>query len=39
MLITAICLLMGKKADMFKADSENVNFSSQFCLGSMSQWF
>ena len=37
MLITIICLLMGKKADTFKADTENVNFPSQFCLGSISE--
>ena len=38
MLIIVICLLMGKKADTFKADTENVNFPSQFCLGSISEW-
>ena len=30
MLITFICLLMGKKADTFKADTENVNFLLNF---------
>ena len=38
MLITVICLLTGKKADMFKADTENVNFPSHFCLGNISEW-
>ena len=34
-MIVVICLLMKKKIFKFKAESRNVNFPTQFCLGSM----
>ena len=39
MLIMVICFLMEKKVFKFKADNKNVNFSTQFCLGSISNGF
>ena len=38
-LIIVICLLMYKKFLYFKADNKNVNFPTQFCLGSISNGF
>ena len=40
MLIVVICLLMEKKYLIkFKDDNKNVNFPTQFCLGSISNGF
>ena len=36
MLIIVICVLMEKKPFKFKAENKNVNFPTQFCLGSIS---
>ena len=39
MLIIVICLLMEKKSLNLKVDNKNVNFPTQFCLGSTSNGF
>ena len=39
MLIIVICLLMKKKSFEFKANTKNVNFPTQYCLGSISKGF
>ena len=35
-VIIVICLLMKNKYFKFKADNKNVNFPTEFCLGSVS---
>ena len=39
MLIIVICLLMERKYLNFKPTIKNVNFPTQFCLGSISNGF
>ena len=38
MVIKVICLFMEKEFK-FKASNKNINFASQFCLGSISNKF
>ena len=39
MLVIVIFFVNGKGIFKFKADNENVNFITQFCLGSISNGF
>ena len=39
MLVIVIFFVNGKGIFKFKADNENVNFKTQFCLGSISNGF
>ena len=39
MAIILICLFNEKEIFKFKADNKNVNFPTQFCLGSISNGF
>ena len=39
MLVIVICLLMEKKSLSLKPTKKNVNFPTQFCLGSSSSGF
>ena len=39
MLVVVIFFVNGKGIFKFKADNENVNFITQFCLGSISNGF
>ena len=39
MLVIVILFVNGKGIFKFKADNENVNFITQFCLGSISNGF
>ena len=39
MVTIVICLLMRKKSYKFKADNKNLNFLTQFSLGSISEKF
>ena len=39
MVIIVICSLTEKRIYKFKADSKNVNFPPQFCLGIISEKF
>ena len=39
MLIIVTCLLMKNKIFKSKVDNKDVNFSTQFCLGSISNGF